>query len=163
MVTLFRRTSEPGSARLLRRASALVVPLVVASLGAAQRAEGQTVTLGGGTPTVHITTAVAGSAPTTVSTTTTTLAYTNDNTGTKVLRARLASALPAGVTLQVSVSTPSGSTSLGFVTLTTSYQNLTGTIAKNASGTVNITHRLSATSAAGVQAASTRQITFQIF
>src|SRR5205823_976902 len=66
------------------------------------------------------------------------------------LQAKVAGALPAGLTLEVSVTAPAGATSNGFVTLTAAYQDLTSVIPKNKNGTLTITHRLSATSAAGV-------------
>ena len=115
-----------------------------------------------GAPTLQVTTALAGSPPTTVSVATTTLTFNTGNGSGKTLQAKLSAALPSGVTLDVSVSAPTGASSLGFVTLTTANLDLTTLIPKSTNGTLTITHRLSATSAAGVLAASTASVVFRL-
>ena len=135
----------------------------LAALGAARAGSAQTLSTAG-TPTLRVSSAVAGSAPTVVSVSTTTISYTTPNGGPGLrLQANVASALPAGVTLEISVTAPSGSTSSGFVTMSTSYANLTAGIPKNSSGTLTVTHRLTATSAAGVLGPATRTVNFRLF
>ncbi|WP_148306364.1 hypothetical protein [Gemmatirosa kalamazoonensis] len=141
------------------RAALALVALI--SLGSVQRLDAQSLTPSG-TPTLRVSTAVAGSAPTSVSVSTTTLAFTIGNGSALTLQAKLAAALPAGVTLEVSVTAPSGATSNGLVTMSTSYADLTSSIPKNKSGTLTITHRLSATSAAGAIAASSASLSFRL-
>jgi hypothetical protein len=92
-----------------------------------------------------------------------TTSYTlNTSASSARLQARLGVALPAGVSLAISVAVPSGATSSGFITLTTSYQNLTSVIPASRSGTYTITHRLTATSAAGVKALQAASVTFRL-
>jgi hypothetical protein len=115
-----------------------------------------------GTPSaLVVNTATAGSAPTSVTSSTTTWAVTTNEAGRKVT-ASLNSALPSGVTLAVTLSAPGGAASVGAVPLgTTAADVVTGLSTLNATG-LGITYTLSATAAAGVVASTTRTVTFTL-
>jgi hypothetical protein len=135
---------------------------MLAPLGAGGRAGAQNTLSTTGTPTLAVNAAVAGSPPTSVTVSTTT--YTFDTNGTSAtLQARLTAPLPSGLTLQVSVATPPGVSACGSVVLTTTFQNLTTLIPRNKNGTLTITHRLTATAAAGVVPPQSASIDFRLF
>ncbi len=105
--------------------------------------------------------ATAGSVLNSVNDASTTWAITTNQTGTKVTAA-LDQAMPAGVTLQVNLAAPAGATSAGSVALgTTAADVVTGITKLNESGKA-ITYTLSATTAAGVVASSTRTVTYTV-
>lgn len=111
--------------------------------------------------TLAITSATAGSAPTDATDASTTWAVTSNQTGTKVTAA-LDQAMPTGVTLKVSLGAPTGATSAGDVSLgTTAADLVTGITKVNESGK-SITYTLSATTAAGVVANTTRTVTYTV-
>lgn len=105
--------------------------------------------------------ATAGSAPTSVSDASTTWAITTNQTGTKVTAA-IDQAMPANVTLRVSLAAPTGATSAGAVALGPSGADLvTGITQLSESGKV-ITYTLSATAAADVVANASRTVTYTV-
>src|ERR1043165_5325264 len=107
-----------------------------------------------GTPSLHITAAVAGGAPTTVTSSGNTWAVTTNQTGAKIT-ASIGSAMPTGVTLSANLGNPSGATSAGLQALgTTAVDVVTGITKLNQSG-MTLTYQLDATSAAGVVASPT--------
>jgi hypothetical protein len=116
--------------------------------------------------TMNVVAAVAGSNPTSIvrSTSTYTL-VTRRNKGITRLTANLDAALPAGVTLTVSLPSPGGAiVSSGAVSLTTAQQNVLTSL-PNTNTTfpaTTITYVLSATAAAGVVASTPRRITFTL-
>ena len=108
-----------------------------------------------------ISAAVAGSALTSVTDATTTWAITTNQTGTKVTAA-IDEAMPSGVTLKVNLAAPTLATSAGAVTLgTVAADVVTGITKLNETGKT-ITYTLSATSAAGVVASSSRTVTYTV-
>jgi hypothetical protein len=114
-----------------------------------------------GEPVLVISATTAGSAPTAASSTVATYAVTTNETN-RMITAQINSAMPTGVALTAALAAPSGATSAGVVTLTTSAQPVvTGIATLNASG-LAITYGLSATAAAGVMATTTRTITYTI-
>ena len=114
-----------------------------------------------GTPTLTISAAVAGGAPTSVTSTGNTWAVTTNQTGAKVT-ASIASAMPAGVTLSANMAAPSGGTSAGYMDLgTTAVDLVTGITKLNASG-LSLSYKLDATTAAGTLSSTTRVVTFTI-
>lgn len=153
------------------RTIASVTALVVAgaSVAAAQSAT-QTVTFQidainqisvAGSPSLNITTATAGSAPTTVTSSVGSWAVTTNQSGAKVT-ASIASAMPTGVTLSATLGAPSGATSAGAKALgTTAVDLVTGISKLNASG-LSLSYQLDATAAAGVVASTSRVVTFTI-
>ncbi len=111
-----------------------------------------------------ITTAVAGSSPTSV-TEATTKYSTNllGALGTSKITAQLSSALPAGATITITLAAQSGATSMGEVTLSTTAQDVVRNIPiLSTADNLAVTYRLSATSAAGVIASSSRTVTLTI-
>ena len=109
-----------------------------------------------------VNTATAGSQPAAATAPSSYSITTNADADSKKITADLDAAMPAGVTLQVTVAAPSGgSTSAGTVTLTTSAVDVvTGIEAVAASG-VAINYTLSATVAAA-PVTNSRVVTFTI-
>jgi CheY-like chemotaxis protein len=114
-----------------------------------------------GTPTLTISAAVAGGAPTSVTSTGNTWAVTTNQTGAKIT-ASIASAMPTGVTLSANMTAPSGGTSAGYQSLgTTAVDLVTGVTKLNSTG-LALNYKLDATSAAGVLSSTTRVVTYTI-
>ena len=115
-----------------------------------------------GSPSLTITTAAAGSDPTSVSDASASWAVTTNQTGAKITGS-IASALPAGVTLSVALTAPSGgSTSAGSQALSTTAVDLVTGLTKLAQGGLGVTYTLGATAAAGVVASTSRVVTYTI-
>jgi hypothetical protein len=66
------------------------------------------------------------------------------------------------MTLTVTMTAPTGATSMGAVTLDATARDLVGNITNTANETEQITYVLSATAAAGVVTAQSRTVTFTI-
>ena len=114
-----------------------------------------------GSPTMAITAAVAGNAPTSVTSAGNTWAVTCNQTGAKIT-ASIGVAMPAGVTLSATLAAPAGGTSAGIKSLgTAAVDMVTGITKLNASG-LGLTYQLDATSAAGVITSTTRVVTYTI-
>lgn len=105
--------------------------------------------------------ATAGSAPTDATDASTTWAVTTNQTGTKVTAA-IDLAMPSGVALKVDLGAPTGATSAGAVALGTVAADLVTGITKLNESAKTITYTLSATSAAGVVASTTRTVTYTV-
>ena len=155
------------TARRIVAAVALVV--VAAPLAQAQTAT-QTVTFAvnainqiafTGAPSLTITTATAGSAPTSVSDVSARWAVTTNQTGAKIT-ASIATAMPAGLTLSASLAAPAGATSASFLALSTTAVDLVTGITKLAQGALGVSYTLDATPAAGVVTSATRVVTYTI-
>ena len=152
-----------------RFAAAIALVVVAAPLAHAQTAT-QTVTFAVnainqiafvGAPSLTITTAVAGSAPTSVTDATASWAVTTNQTGAKI-SASIASDMPAGLTLSSSLAAPTGGTSAGFLSLSTVAVDLVTGITKLAQGALGVSYTLDATPAAGVVTSATRLVTYTI-
>jgi hypothetical protein len=114
-----------------------------------------------GSPTMAVTAAVAGSAPTSVTSSGNTWAVTT-NQSTAKITASIGSAMPAGVTLSANLGAPAGASSAGLVALTTTAVDVvTGITKLNASG-LSLSYQLDATAAAGVIASTTRIVTYTV-
>ena len=114
-----------------------------------------------GSPTLAITAAVAGSAPTSVTSSGNTWAVTCNQTTAKITAA-IGVAMPAGVTLSANLGAPAGATSAGLKALsTTAVDVVTGITKLNASG-LTLSYQLDATAAAGVITSTTRVVTYTI-
>jgi CheY-like chemotaxis protein len=114
-----------------------------------------------GTPTLAISAAVAGGAPTSVTSTGNSWAVTTNQSGAKIT-ASIGSAMPAGVTLSANMAAPAGGTSAGYQALsTTAIDLVTGITKLNASG-LSLDYKLDATTTAGVVASTTRVVTYTI-
>jgi hypothetical protein len=114
-----------------------------------------------GSPSLTITTAVAGSAPTSVTDASASWAVTTNQTSAKIT-ASIPLALPTGLTLSSNLAAPSVGTSAGFQALTTTAVDLVTGITKHAQGAMAVTYKLDATAAAGVVASGSRVVTYTI-
>ena len=114
-----------------------------------------------GSPSLTITTAVAGSDPTSVIDATSTWNVTTNQSGAKI-SASIASAMPAGLTLRVNLTAPAGATSLGSNSLGTTAVDLVTGITKQKGSALVATYDLDATPAAGVVASATKVVTYTI-
>ena len=114
-----------------------------------------------GSPSMTITAAVAGNAPTSVTSSGNSWAVTT-NQSTAKITASIGSAMPAGVTLSANLGAPAGATSAGLVALgTVAIDIVTGITKLNSSG-LSLSYQLDATSAAGVITSTTRIVTYTI-
>lgn len=113
-----------------------------------------------GSPSLVINTATAGSDPSSASAAAT-WAVTTNQSGAKIT-ASIGSALPAGVTLSVNLTAPTGGTSAGAQALGTTSIDLVTGITKVAQSALSVGYSLSATAAAGVVASTTRTVTYTI-
>jgi hypothetical protein len=114
-----------------------------------------------GSPSLTITTAVAGSAPTSVTDASATWAVTCNQTGAKI-SASLASNMAAGLTLSSSLIAPAGGTSAGFQSLSTTSVDLVTSVTKVAQALMAVTYKLDATPAAGVVVGGSKVVTYTI-
>ncbi|HEX2080170.1 MAG TPA: hypothetical protein VHG08_20885 [Longimicrobium sp.] len=113
-----------------------------------------------GSPSLVINDATAGSGLTSA-TASGTYAITTNQTNRKIT-AQLDTNMPSGVTLAVTLAAPTGGTSAGAVSLSTTAQDVvTGVSNANQSG-LSIGYTLSATVAAGVVPAGNRTVTYTI-
>ena len=115
-----------------------------------------------GTPSLTISAAVAGGAPTSVTSTGNTWAVTTNQSNAKIT-ASIPTAMPTGVTLSANMGAPAGSgSSAGYLSLgTTAVDLVTGITKLNETG-LSLSYKLDATSAAGVLSSTTRVVTFTI-
>ena len=114
-----------------------------------------------GSPTMAITAAVAGNAPTSVTSAGNTWAVTCNQTGAKIT-ASIGVAMPAGVTHSATLGAPAGATSAGIKSLSTGEVDMVTGITKLNSSGLALTYQLDATSAAGVITSTTRVVTYTI-
>jgi len=113
------------------------------------------------TISMAITAAVAGNAPTSVTSSGNSWAVTC-NQSTAKITASIGSNMPAGVTLSANLGAPAGATSAGLKSLSTAAVDVvTGITKLNASG-LTLSYQLDATSAAGVITSTTRVVTYTI-
>jgi hypothetical protein len=145
-----------------------VALLVVAQSAAAQTAN-QTVTFQvdaintiafAGSPSLVINTATAGNNPASA-TAGATWAVTTNQSGSKIT-ASIASAMPAGLTLSVSLAAPAGAASAGAQSLSTTAVDLVTGITMLAQNALGVTYTLDATAAAGVVPSGSRVVTYTI-
>ena len=153
---------------MTRRFLATLALIAAASTAAAQTAT-QSVTFQvdainqigfAGSPSRVINTATAGNAPTPANAAAT-WAVTTNQTGSKIT-ASIGSAMPAGLTLEVNLSAPSGASSAGAQTLSTTAIDVVTGITKLAQSALSVSYSLSATAAAGVVASTSRTVTYTI-
>lgn len=158
--------TKPMTARRILSAMAL---LVGASGAAAAQTATQTVTFQvdainqiafSGSPSLVINTATAGSNPTAATAGATWAVTTNQSTAK--ITASIASNMPAGLTLTVNLTAPTGGTSAGAQALSTTSVDVVTGITKIAEGALALSYSLVATAAAGVVASTTRTVTYTI-
>lgn len=114
-----------------------------------------------GTPSLTITTAVAGAAPTSVTNAVATWAVTTNQSGAKIT-ASIPTAMPAGLTLSADLVAPTGGLSAGYKALGVTAVDVVTGITKVAQGAMGVTYKLDATPAAGVVASASRVVTYTI-
>jgi hypothetical protein len=133
------------------------------AIAAAQGTIG-TITVGAAPGTLIITTAVAGMDPTGVSGSSTYTVKAKQANKPQKVTGQLNAAMPAGVTLTVTLAAPTGgaATSNGAVALDATARDLVGNITNTTNQTLAMTYNLSATAAAGVIANQNRTVTFTI-
>ena len=155
---------------MLTKLAAAGMLTVIASTAAFAQTATQTVTFQvdainqisvAGVVSLDINSAVAGSAPTSVSSSASSWAVTTNQTGAKITGS-IGVAMPAGVTLSANLVAPAGATSAGLKPLTTVAVDLVTTITKLNAGALGLTYQLDATAAAGVVTSSTRLVTYTI-
>lgn len=145
--------------RLTRLLVLAALPLI-ASVGAAGA---QTITVSGNPALLRISSAVAGSNPTSVTNAVTTYTVvTGAPNRTYAVSMQLNANMPAGVTLTATLAPPTGATSLGAIALDVTARQVVTGIPKNTNSTKSITYTLAATAAAGVIANSSRTVTLTI-
>jgi len=113
-----------------------------------------------GAPSLVINTAVAGSQPTQATASGTYAITTNDTS--RIITVEIDSDMPANTTLKVTMAAPSGGTSTGPVTLSTTPQNAVTGFGMVIGSNLAIGYTLDATVSAGIIAATTRTVTFTI-
>ena len=154
----------------MKRSLMAVLLVVAAAASASAQTATQTVTLQvdavnlitvSGTPSLAITAAVAGGAPTSVTSTGHTWSVTTNQTGSKIT-ASIPLALPAGVTLSANMANPTGGSSAGYVALGTGAVDLVTGITKLNENGLSLSYKLDATAAAGTLSSTTRVVTFTI-
>jgi hypothetical protein len=114
-----------------------------------------------GTPSLTITAAAAGSAPTSVTSTGNTWSVTT-NQSTASITASIPTVMPAGLTLSANLTAPAGATSTGLTALGVTAVNVVTGITKLNSAGLALSYQLDATAAAGVVASATRVVTYTI-
>jgi hypothetical protein len=114
----------------------------------------------GGAQSLTISTATAGGAPTDASVAVS-WAITTNQVDQKIT-AQINSAMPAGVTLSANLDAPGTATSAGAQALTTTAVDVVNNLDTVAASGLALTYTLSATTAAGVVASTTRTVTYTI-
>jgi hypothetical protein len=114
-----------------------------------------------GTPSLTISAAVAGGAPTSVTSTGNTWAVTTNQSSSKIT-ASIPTAMPSGITMSANMGAPTGGTSAGYLALSTTAVDLVTGITKLNETGLSLNYKLDATSAAGTLSSTTRVVTFTI-
>jgi hypothetical protein len=114
-----------------------------------------------GTPSLAISAAVAGGAPTSVTSTGNTWAVTTNQSSSKIT-ASIPTVMPTGITLSANMGNPTGATSAGYQGLSTTAVDLVTGITKLNETGLSLNYKLDATSAAGTLSSTTRVVTFTI-
>ncbi len=114
-----------------------------------------------GAPSLTISTATAGSAPTSVTNATATWAVTTNQTGAKITGS-IPTVMPAGLTLSADLTAPTGGTSAGYKALGITATDLVTGITKVAQAGLGVIYKLDATPGAGVVNSATRVVTYTI-
>jgi hypothetical protein len=153
----------------MKRSLMAALLVVAAAASASAQTATQTVTMQvaainlisvAGTPSLTISAAVAGGAPTSATSTGNTWAVTTNQSGAKIT-ASIPTAMPAGITLSANMASPTGGASAGYQALgTTAVDLVTGITQLNETG-LSLSYQLDATAAAGTFS-STRVVTFTI-
>lgn len=163
-------TAPPPPAEIPMRN--VLLASTAALLASATAAAAQTQTVGvevaatsqlsfAGAPSLLISSAVAGAGLTSASSSAGTYSITTNESDRKIT-AELNADMPSGITLTASVAAPTGATSAGPMTLSTTAATVVTGIATVNQGGLPITYGLAATVSAGVMAATTRVVTYTV-
>ncbi len=121
------------------------------------------ISVSGNPAALTINSATAGSAPTAVQDTSTSYAITtNGGADARKITAAIDSDMPAGTTLQITLATPTGGSSAGASSLSTTAADVVTAIDSVAESGLQITYDFAATAAAGVVASDTRTVTLTL-
>jgi hypothetical protein len=146
-------TTTAMTVRVIRRAAVLAVVALWTRDARAQ------IAVSGSPAQMTVNTALAGSTPVAVTDASTSYSTTTPGSGTHGITAQLDTAMPAGVTLTVTLAVSGTAASPGPVALSTTPQDVVTAIKQKISS-LPITYTLGATLAAGVVPLQTRQVTF---
>ena len=121
-----------------------------------------TITVGAAPALLRVNSAVAGFQPgAKTGTSTITVKAARANKPQKIM-VQLNAAMPAGLTLSLDMTAPTGATAAGTVALDATARELMGNITNLTNETETLTYTFTATVAAGVVAAQSRTVTFTI-
>lgn len=135
---------------------------LVPAAGLAQKGTVGTVTASAGPPLLRVNSAAAGFEPNPVTGTATITVAAQKANKPQQVTAQLNAPMPAGLTLTLEMTAPTGATSSGTVTLDATARALMGNITNTTPETETLTYTFTATTAAGVVAADSRTVTFTI-
>lgn len=119
------------------------------------------ISVSGNPSALIVNTAVPGSQPTAATDASTSYSITTNNSSRKITSA-INSAMPANTSLKVTLTAPTGGSSAGQVTLSTTAQDLVTAISTLAESGLSISYEFSATLAAGIISSSQRTVTLTI-
>jgi len=120
------------------------------------------IAISGGTVTLTVNTATAGSAPTAATDSSTATYAVTTNGSSKKVTAALDSVVPSNTTLSLNMGAPTGGSSSGAVNLTNSAQDMvTGISTLNESG-LSMSYSFTATADAGTVASTNRTMTLTL-
>ena len=119
------------------------------------------ITVSGNPGALVISTATAGSQPTAATDATTSYSITTNGTNKKITGS-IDTAMPANTSLLVTLTAPTGGSSAGQVTLSTTAQDLVTGISTLAESGLTISYEFTADAAAGVVASSTKTVTLTV-
>lgn len=119
------------------------------------------IAVSGSPPQMTISTATAGSAPTSVTANGTSYAITTNEVNQKIT-ASLDQTMPNGVTLEIDLAPPTGAAAVGATPLGTAGVDLVTGITSVSASALPITYRLSATPAVQMASPASRTVTFTI-
>ena len=120
----------------------------------------ETLTLSGNPLSLVVSTAVAGLQPDAVLDQATT--YDVSVTQTTKIVAQLTSILPSGMTLRVRMDAPAGAVSAGYVSLTTTAQDLVTSISSGSYSLLTVSYEISGLVSAGVVSLNTVDVDFTL-
>ncbi len=121
-----------------------------------------TISVSGPPSSLVVSTATAGAQPDSVSDSSTTYTATVSSGMTGTIWASLNSSLPSATTLQVNLEAPTGATSLGGISLTSSDQMVVTGIAPGTYDSLTVTYIFSGTVSAGVVSSTPCTVLFTI-
>ena len=149
----------------MKRRAALGIgrAFVAVLLCTSKAAFAQTIAVSGSPGPFHITTAISGSNPTTITNSTTTYTVVTPNPPhTFKVTAQLNAAMPAGTALTGTFAPPAGGTSSGAISLDATARDVVTGIPRKTNETMGITYQFSASPLAGVVPSSSRTVTLTI-